>query len=91
MSEAAYIRFVHGGKSKTGKTEIWRIEAKDAGIFLGEVRWFGKWTQYAFFPEPCKVFEKTCLRDIAAFCESMTRGQRQCAAASRRRGGEDEC
>ncbi|MGH9022590.1 MAG: hypothetical protein ACRDV9_05755 [Acidimicrobiia bacterium] len=71
------------GRSATGKTEIWNVVAKDGGTVLGEVRWFGRWTQYAFFPNAGMVFEKTCLRDIATFCVDLTGAQRRTAHARR--------
>ena len=55
------------------KTKIWMVRNMEARLSLGKVRWFGRWRQYAFFPEPELVFEKTCLRTIADFCERNTR------------------
>jgi len=43
---------------------------------LGEVKWFGCWRQYAFFPFPGTAYERQCLRDIAEFCETKTKEHR---------------
>ena|SRR2546426_700037 len=72
----SYIRFVHTGQSESGKTMIWRVENELDRIFLGSVKWFSKWRTYAFDAEPDIVFEKTCLRDIAQFCEELTEEHR---------------
>lgn len=53
------------------------VVAKDGGDPLGEVKWFGRWRKYAFFPERDCVFEQDCLRVIAEFCERHTRELRQ--------------
>ena len=75
-----WITFEHFGS--TGKTHVWNVLAKDEYVRLGEIRWFARWRAYAFFPAPNLVFEKTCLRDIAAFCESQNTAHR------RRKAGE---
>ena len=57
-------------------TQRWTIVTTDGEIDLGEVKWFGKWRCYAYFPLNDSVYEKQCLRDIAAFCETKTNKQR---------------
>lgn len=55
------------------KTRVWEVRNTAARVGLGYVRWFGRWRQYSFNPEAELVFEKTCLRAIADFCERKTR------------------
>jgi hypothetical protein len=57
----------------TGKTKKYYVFTKDTpiSIKLGEIKWFGRWRQYAFFPEPNTVFEKQCLKDITNFLEKL--------------------
>jgi hypothetical protein len=56
----------------TGKTLKYNILTKDVPpLKLGEIRWFGRWRQYAFYPEPDTVFEKQCMKDITAFLERL--------------------
>lgn len=82
MSE--HIYFVDHGLTPSGRTRCWGVMAKDGKAYLGTVRWWGAWRCYAFFPEANTVYERTCLRDIATFCEERTRDQRQ--EVARRRG-----
>lgn len=70
----AYIKFEP--MITATKTQVWRVSAKSDGFFLGQVKWFARWYQYSFFPTPDTVFEKTCLRDIAEFCETETKKHR---------------
>lgn len=64
----------------TRKTECWDVRPRaDLHATLGEVKWFGRWTIYAFFPAPGCVFERHCLRAIADFCEMKTTEQRKAA------------
>lgn len=66
------------------KTSIWDVVAKDGDIVLGQVRWFGRWRGYAFFPGTQMVFERVCLREIADFIEQNNKSQRaQSKEASR--------
>ena len=69
MSEGKYIRFLEA-LQVSPKTKRWHISPKEGGI-IGEVRWFGRWRQYSAYLNG--IFEKTCLRDIANFCEEQTR------------------
>lgn len=75
-----WIRFEFNGS--TGKTKWWLVLTNDAHpVKLGTVKWFGRWRQYGFFPEPNTVYERQCLRDIADFCETKTQAQRDAARA----------
>jgi hypothetical protein len=68
-----WIEFIRVGNSESGKTTIWDI-LTTAGMgqdAIGEVKWFGPWRQYAFFPSPDTIYEKTCLSEIAAFCREL--------------------
>jgi len=58
----------------TGKT-IWDVRDKREGAKIGEVKWFGRWRKYAFFPFDA-IFEEVCLRDIADFIERETSAQK---------------
>jgi len=49
------------------KTDIWHICTKDLKEKLGEIKWFGRWRTYAFFPYQDTIYEDDCLIDIANF------------------------
>jgi hypothetical protein len=78
---SSWITFEHQGDSVSGRTRLYVVRAK-GGEGLGEVRWFGRWSQYAFFPFGGTVFEQDCLRDIATFCEQRTKEHRQAVPGS---------
>ncbi len=44
---------------------------------LGQIRWFGRWRKYCFFPNTGTIYEETCLREIAEFCVTVTKEHRQ--------------
>jgi hypothetical protein len=73
MTESKWIIF--SLKEDTGKTKKYFVFTKDefpsVSLKLGEIKWFGRWRQYAFFPEPETVFEHQCLKDIVAFMEGL--------------------
>ena len=78
MRHESYIRFDVPVDSATGKTRVWPVLTREPpAAVLGHVRWFGPWRCYAFFPVMHTVFERHCLRDIADFCELVTRGHRE--------------
>lgn len=66
--EPKWIEFHEWNEPVGRKSRVWLVNAKDQrGTLLGEIKWFGRWRGYAFFPRPETVFEPTCLDDIAAF------------------------
>lgn len=71
-----HVRFEFLEMSSSGKTKVWEVQTTENNLTLGYIRWFGSWRRYAFFPNFKSVFEWTCLRDIANFCEEKTREHR---------------
>ena len=65
-----YIRMVQ--IHDTGKTLVWAVETLEDGAKIGEIRWFGRWRKYAFWPNDA-IFEQVCLREIADFIEAQTK------------------
>lgn len=53
------------------KTRVFRVISRNQGRVLGEIAWFWRWRQYAFFPNPETVFNAECLTDIKEFCEGL--------------------
>jgi hypothetical protein len=74
MTDSTYIKMVV--LRDTGKTVVWAVLAKEDLAKLGEIRWFGSWRCYAFFPMDA-IFEQKCLREIADFIEGQTKAHRQ--------------
>lgn len=77
-TKGAYIGIRLIGTSESGKTNVYEVRTWDTdGFRLGTIKWFGRWRKYAFYPEAGCLFEETCLRDIAEFCEQETKAQRR--------------
>lgn len=75
-----WIKFLEG--PQLPKTRTWTVVTLDEREVLGQIRWFGRWRKYAFFPERETVFEQDCLRRIASFCEEQTAAQRAARSAT---------
>lgn len=76
-----YICFAQRAKIAQKKTMTWAVLTRQGGgLHLGDVKWFGSWRQYSFFPQAGCAFEKTCLREIAEFCEARTKEHRSRAS-----------
>jgi hypothetical protein len=63
---------MNGSRGYQRKTNIYVVMAKDGNIKLGEIRWFGRWRKYCFYPWSETIYEETCLRDIADFLTQET-------------------
>lgn len=57
-----WIRFVE--MQTKIKTRIFYIENRESGSLIGEIRWYGPFRKYSFFPAAGTVYEKNCLDDI---------------------------
>ena len=42
-------------------------------IKLGEIKWFGAWRQYCFYPEGNTIFDRKCLTYINNFLEEINK------------------
>lgn len=58
-------------KKFTGKTWIYEVISKRGTMGLGEVKWFPRWRQYAFFPFSETTFSLGCLSDISKFIQLL--------------------
>jgi hypothetical protein len=74
VSEPRWIRFEETVQPPGRKTKVWNVVAKDDGLILGSVFWYGAWRRYVFGPTAdCDtVYEQRCLRDIAGFVEARS-------------------
>lgn len=50
---------------------------RDMSTRLGVIKWFGRWRQYAFFPETGTVFNTECLKDIQNHIKGMMEKRRK--------------
>lgn len=62
---------------KGGSTRLIEISSRQKGVSLGFIKWFGQWRQYTFFPKNETIFDKSCLREIADYCEFKTKQHRE--------------
>lgn len=53
------------------KTMIWEVTSRSSSAVLGEIKWFGRWRQYCFWPFSNTVFNVGCLEDIQHFIEQL--------------------
>lgn len=70
----SYLLFTKTGTTKSGLTDIWQVSSL-GGIPLGEIRWFGQWRKYTFFPNYATCFDSHCLIEIVAHCEAITKNR----------------
>jgi hypothetical protein len=65
------------GSSSERKTGIWFVYGDDdAHVSIGQVRWYGAWRQYTFWPMPSSVFHAGCLEDIVVFLRRLNDAHR---------------
>lgn len=68
-TEYQYIKFVE--MIATGKTRRFTCHNIHENGSLGEVKWYGAWRQYCYFPTAQAVYSEGCLKDIADFMAQL--------------------
>lgn len=59
-----YLLFERQPPPPGRKTPIVLVRSRSIGAVLGEIRWFGRWRQFCFYPEPMTVFNAGCMSEI---------------------------
>ncbi len=68
-------------RDSPGKTKVWQVVSTNHGFPLGEIRWYGGWRQYVFYPAADTLFNPDCMRQIAAFIENEMEARKRREAA----------
>ncbi len=76
-----YLHFNEYQPQKGRKTGIVGVFSQNSGSLLGTIKWFGRWRQFTFHPEPVTTFNPECLREIADKTEALTKAHRAGAPA----------
>ena len=75
IKETRYLIFTE--ISDTGKTLAISVDSRHRGHRLGVIKWYGPWRQYTFWPQAGCVFNRECLWNIAAFCDTLMQDRRR--------------
>lgn len=70
-SEFIYVEKTELPKRKTPIYKLFSMSNHD--IKLGEIKWFGAWRQYCFYPEGNTIFDRKCLTYINNFLEEVNK------------------
>lgn len=69
MIKSKYMEFDKIGS--TGKTDIYNVLSKSSGFILGQIKWYGAWRQYCFWPSPNSIFNIGCMDDIQTIINEL--------------------
>jgi hypothetical protein len=58
------------------KTAIIYVRSKSSSDVLGEIRWYGPWRQYTFWPSGETIFNKGCMLDILGVIDNLMEARR---------------
>lgn len=59
-----YLEFEEHQPQPPRKTIIVHVLSVRSGAKLAEIKWYGPWRQYAFFPEPATIWNPDCLAQV---------------------------
>ena len=82
LTFGTYICFVNLGVIPGGKTNLYEVWTKNADdsigdIKLGEIKWFGRFRKYSWFPAAGMVFEEVCNQEITDFMKQANRDHKE--------------
>ncbi len=76
-----WLYFYDTGILPKGKTHVFEVWTKNndqtLGEKLGEIRWFGRWRKYSFFPASGTLYEEACLQDITDYLKLQNKIHRE--------------
>lgn len=49
------------------KTPIYHIISKHSNTEIGQVKWYGAWRKFCFFPEKGTIWDNKCIKDLLDF------------------------
>jgi hypothetical protein len=70
-----YLEFIDA-TPPARKTSILLVRSVMHGNILGEIRWYGSWRQYAFWPRSGTIWNVECLRDVNERIEALMAARR---------------
>jgi len=77
MADNKYITITTSPRQPaSGKSKIWVVTNIKSGDRLGEIKWYGAWHQYCFYPDAGCIFNTGCMEHIIAFIELEMAGRR---------------
>ncbi len=68
------------------KTDTWNVMSSMHGGRLGQVRWFCRWRQYAFYPGDGTIFNPECLHLLQLFLHHLMDQRRKAKQKAKRQG-----
>jgi hypothetical protein len=68
--ESEYLKFRDVQKLDR-KTKFIEVVSKQHGFILGEIRWYGAWRQYVFYPSSDSLYNWKCLSEISEYLTKM--------------------
>lgn len=71
-----YLKFVRDELMESGKTERWQVKNKN-GVYLGEIYWYSRRSQYTFSPYRDTTYNTECLSEISKFLFSLNARQKE--------------
>lgn len=72
-SKSSHLFYVDDGPvkpgAKTRKFNVFNLRH----VLVAHVKWFGAWKKYCFFPLDSMLFDGNCMREIAEYCDLVTK------------------
>lgn len=68
--DSEYLSFEEDDHYK-GKTKRLLVVSKRKLEILGEIKWYGPWRQYVFFPEEATIWNDRCLEDVQEVIKAL--------------------
>lgn len=77
MRKSKYIEIEDAGASATGKTRIWQVRNVRSNTFTGQIRWWGGFRKYAFFPSDGYLFDADCLAQVIEKLDEVNKARKK--------------
>lgn len=76
MNADDYIYFEDCAVPDVRKTRIVNVINRSSKAVLGQIKWYGPWRQYCYFPSLHTIYNVDCQNRISAEMAAMTKAHR---------------
>ena len=61
----------------TGKTKVWDVVSTHTFEIIGEIKWWGAWRKYVFFPQEGTLYDVSCMNHICDFISEQMESRKK--------------
>lgn len=75
LAQTKYLTFIDATPANRKTAVVW-VQSVSHGNILGEIKWYGAWRQYTFWPRANTIWNTQCLAEVNERIEALMAARR---------------